>query len=437
MSKRKITQIVSLMLVLVMLAMTLVGCAQKPATTTPSGGNTAVKTVKIGCLYGLTGNNASVSAQYVGSLKTAIDIVNNAHPELGDFPFAKTEGLPGLNGAKIELVTADTQSNPEVGATECERLITQEKVDAIIGGHTSAVAKTASVAAEKLRTPYLTGSASSPSLTERGLEYFFRPSPSDATYAEDAFKFLDAYKDKVGFKTVAIAAEEAEYGKLNQQLWTAAAKAHGYQVVESFTYPSNPASVTAECIKIKQANPDVLFMATQTSETILYTKAFKEMDINPKVIMTARGGFIQKEWFDAVGKDSNYIVTANAWCLDFVKVKPFTAEINKIMQKYAGTDINGDYAREMDTFFVLMDAINRAGSVDKEKVKTALLATDIKGDWLLCPWAGVKFDPKTHSNIYTSGVITQVQDQKYVSVFPDAVKTVEPILPMPKWGERK
>ncbi|MCQ5003190.1 ABC transporter substrate-binding protein, partial [Escherichia coli] len=71
------------------------------------------------------------------AIETALDIINNPHPDL-DLPLAKGAGLPGLGGAKVRIVTADHQSDPQKGRSEAERLITQEKIAAIIGSYQSA-----------------------------------------------------------------------------------------------------------------------------------------------------------------------------------------------------------------------------------------------------------------------------------------------------------
>ena len=82
------------------------------------------KTVKIGVIFPLTGNAASAGIHAKAGLEVAMDIINNAHPELGNFPLAKNAGLAGLGGAKVELVFADNQGSPATGQNQALRLIT-------------------------------------------------------------------------------------------------------------------------------------------------------------------------------------------------------------------------------------------------------------------------------------------------------------------------
>ncbi|MGZ3580135.1 MAG: ABC transporter substrate-binding protein, partial [Syntrophales bacterium] len=128
------------------------------------------KVIKIGAVYPLTGNIASTGLDCKRGAELAVDIINSKYNL--NLPLAKVEGLPNLGGAKIELVFADTKGEPKNGMSETERLISQEKVVAIIGAYQSSVTKTASQATERLKVPYVCSDSSSPTLTERGLQYF-------------------------------------------------------------------------------------------------------------------------------------------------------------------------------------------------------------------------------------------------------------------------
>jgi len=92
----------------------------------------AADAVKIGAIYPLTGNAASAGASAKDAVELAVGIVNNAHPELPGLPLAATAGLPNLGGAKIELVNVDHQGSPQVGQNQTLRLITQDKVVAVL-----------------------------------------------------------------------------------------------------------------------------------------------------------------------------------------------------------------------------------------------------------------------------------------------------------------
>src|SRR2546426_3046251 len=112
------------------------------------------------------------------------DLLANGAADL-PFPFyQRLKGMPGLKGAKVRLIFADHQGKPEVGQAEAERLITQEKVAALVGCWHSNVTAVASQVAERHGVPFLNAESSSPALTTRGFKWFFRTSPHDGHFTQ-------------------------------------------------------------------------------------------------------------------------------------------------------------------------------------------------------------------------------------------------------------
>src|SRR5438067_10202674 len=146
-----------------------------------AGGASAQQTVKIGAIFPLSGNAASAGVHAKAAIEVAIDIINNDHPELGNFPLAKGAGLPGLGGAKVEVVFADNQGSPATGQNQALRLITEEKVVALTGAYQSGITLTASAIAERYGIPFLTGESVAANLTERGFSGSSAPRRSQPT----------------------------------------------------------------------------------------------------------------------------------------------------------------------------------------------------------------------------------------------------------------
>ncbi|HEX7522954.1 MAG TPA: ABC transporter substrate-binding protein, partial [Candidatus Deferrimicrobium sp.] len=107
-----------------------------------SAGVAADKEIRIGAAYPLSGNIAATGLDCLHGAELAVDIINGKYPDL-NLPLAKSEGLPNLGGAKLKLIVADTKGEPRNGQAEAERLVTQEKVVAMIGAYQSSVTKTA------------------------------------------------------------------------------------------------------------------------------------------------------------------------------------------------------------------------------------------------------------------------------------------------------
>src|SRR5438874_5886340 len=137
----------------------------------------AADTIKIGVIYPLTGNAASAGSSAKDAVELGAEIVNNAHPELTGLPLAATAGLPNLGGARIDLINVDHQGNPQVGQNQTLRLITQEKVAAVLGAYHSSVALVATAVAERQSIPFLVADSVALNITGRGFKWIFRTGP--------------------------------------------------------------------------------------------------------------------------------------------------------------------------------------------------------------------------------------------------------------------
>src|SRR6478736_4446795 len=188
-------------------------CAASVSVALAATASAQDKTVKIGAIFPLSGNAASAGAHGKAAIETAIDIINNAHPELGDLPLAKNAGLAGLGGAKVEAIFADNQGSPAVGQNQALRLITEEKVVALTGAYQSGITLTTSAIAEKYGIPFVNGESVAANLTERGFKWFFRVTPVAADFARAYSAFLKEQK-AAGKKvdSIAIVHENTEYG---------------------------------------------------------------------------------------------------------------------------------------------------------------------------------------------------------------------------------
>lgn len=394
------------------------------------------KVIKIGALYPLTGNLAATGMECKRGVDLAVEIINGKYDL--SLPLAKEEGIPNLDHAKIEVIYADTKGDPKNGLAEAERLVTEEKVVALIGAYQSAVTKTSSQAAERLRIPFVCSDSSSPTLTERGFEYFFRVSPHDGTTARNQFEFLKDLETKKGVKvkTVALLYENTEFGSNAAKMQRSYAKEFGYDVVADIAYAANSSDVTSEVGKIISAKPDVVMHAAYITDAILFTKTFKEMNLVPQGFLNI-AGYIESDYLPTVKADGNYFFVRSAFALDLANKKPLVGQVAELYQKKYNIPMGDNTARSFSAPFVLADAFNRAKSTDPEAVVKALLATNIPGDQIINPWKGIQFDPKSHQNVYASAMIVQIQDQAYYTVWPFDAASRDVVWPFPAWKDRK
>jgi len=391
----------------------------------------AQQTVKIGAIFPLSGNAASAGIHAKAAIEVAVDIINNDHPELGDFPLAKGAGLPGLGGAKVEVVFADNQGSPATGQNQALRLITEEKIVALTGAYQSGITLTISAITEKYGIPFVNGDSVAAGLTERGFKWFFRTTPIATDFAKVYYEFLTDMK-AAGAKvdSIALVHDNTEYGSSVANTLTIVFKEKGMGTIIDVAYPTNATDVQSEVLQLKEKKPDVVLMITYTSDAILFARTMQAQDYKPPMLLSD-GGYSDPSFLKATGKISQGAFNRSSWSVG--PAGSHTALIAKMYKEKSGDELDDTAARQMTGFFVLMEAINRAGSTDPAKIQAALKATDLKPEQLMIGYKGVKFDDKGQ-NILASGVIVQLQDgENYVTVWPKASAEKPPVMPYKGW----
>ena len=266
------------------------------------GGARAADAVKVGLIFPLSGNAASAGQSAKAAVELAVDIINGSDKDFGKLPLAGAGGLPGLGGAKIVLDAADNQGAPAVGQSQALRLITEDKVDAILGAYQSSVTLTASAVAEKYGTPFVTGDSVAANLTQRGFKTYFRVTPIASDFADNYMQFLaDLGKAGHPVKTIAIVNENTDYGTSVAGSVQEAAKSHGFEVVAQIPYNANGADVSSQVLQLKQKNADAVIFISYTADAILYMKTMKSLDYTPKVLIGDDSGFSDAAFIAAVG----------------------------------------------------------------------------------------------------------------------------------------
>jgi branched-chain amino acid transport system substrate-binding protein len=390
------------------------------------------KTVKIGAIYPLSGNAASAGVHAKAAIETAVEIINNGHPGLGNLPVTKNAGLAGLGGAKVEVVFADNQGSPAVGQNQALRLITEEKVVALNGAYQSGITLTTSAISEKYGIPFLNGESVAASLTERGFKWFFRTTPVASDFAKIYLDFLKEMKaggQKVD--SIALVHENTEYGTSVANVITSVFKENGLSIALDIAYSANTTDVQSQVLQLKEKKPDVAIMICYQSDAILYAKTMQALDYKPSMMIADNAGFSDPSFIKSVGKLAQGVFNRSSFAIGPPGSPSFL--INEIYKKKSGDDLDDTAARQMQGFFVLMDAIDRAKSTEPDKIQAALKATDLKPDQLIMGYKGVKFDDKGQ-NTLASGLVIQLQDgENYVAVWPKDQARKAPTFPYKGW----
>ena len=384
--------------------------------------------IAIGIIYPMSGANAQIGVDARHAFEVAANIVNAAHDV--KLPTAANAGLAGLGGAKIKLIFADHQGDPQKGRAEAERLITQDKVVAIVGSFHSSVSNTVSATCERYAVPFMCADSSSPSLHRRNLKYFFRPAAHDEMFSAAMFDFLDAQK-KAGKKveTVALFYEDTIFGTDSSNVQRKLAAERGYKVVADIKYKSNSPSLTAEVQQLKTADADVLLPSSYTTDAILLVKTMNELGYKPKNMIAQAAGFSEKSVFDAVGDKLVGLISRASFAVDLGLKRPSAKYVNDLFRSRADRDLNDNTSRQLMALLILADGIDRAKSTDGAKIRDALAATNISGEDTFMPWKQVKFG-EDGQNVDASPVLIQYNGKGFKTIFPSNVAAGDTIWPM-------
>src|SRR6185295_5540097 len=194
--------------------------------------------------------------------------------------------------------------------------------------------------------------------------------------------------------------------------------------------------LTSEVQTLKAANPSLVMQSSYTPDAILSMKTYKELGFAPDMILANNAGFTDTEFIRTLGKDAEYVITREVWALDLANRNPLIKEVNALFQKRYGANFTGNSSRTFTGMMVMADAINRAKSTDADAIRKALTETNITADHLIMPWKGVKFD-EFGQNTLGRGILVQIVDGKYNTVWPFNMASREVTWPMPKWDQRK
>lgn len=415
----------------------------------PSGA-WAVKEVKIGVIYPLTGGAAAAGRELRAGAELAAEIANTVMADL-PMTMANNSGIKSLGGAKIVLIFKDHEGNPTLGADLAKKLILDDKVDGILGCYHSSVTKTVSAVCEQYGIPMINGSSTSPDLTQRGFKWFWRTTPHDKWFTKDLFELLKGLSEgkvrgvsavsKKELMNLASACEKTEWGSHVSGLIEELAKEYGFKMKKSLLYAAKSADLSSEVRSLKAARPDVMLFASYASDAILMVKTLNAQKAQPKIIWGQDAGFEVPEFRTTLGDSVVGILTRTVFLPQVVQVKKLAGQVNALYKAKTGNDLTGASARSFTGLQTWVHVLEKAGSTKPADIQAAANAIQIEGNELVVPWAGIKFSTsgdELGQNILGSGLIGQYQKQKDGNIgleiiYPFDVSSADMIYPFPKW----
>jgi branched-chain amino acid transport system substrate-binding protein len=408
--------------------------------TVPFASPQAADPIRIGVIYDFTGPFAAGGSQAAAvGTQIAIDLIN----EKG-----------GVEGHKIEAITADAQSKAEVAINEATRLLDQEKVDLIMGVYSSAhcVPMAQKVDSQK-KFMWANVCVASAVFKGKNLQYVFRGQVHSDQFGWASCTFLNENAEaKLGIKPsdlkVAIIHEDGPYGSGVASGNEENCKKYGMNVVLKEGYAATAPDLSSLVTKLRRARPDVILHTGYNPDITLFLRQAKEQGLKWLALIGHGAGYGQIDKLVATfGKDADFIYNVDpvaAQLLDPKTLAPglgdLTAEMVKRYKAQTGAEQVPPHTsmgfNQAWIFFtdVLPRAIKTYGGYGPEALRKAALDTDIPVGGTIQGY-GVKFNPPGHEmagqNERSSPVVMQYVDGVTKIVWPSAIRTMDPVLPLP------
>jgi branched-chain amino acid transport system substrate-binding protein len=339
----------------------LAGCGNNADNTTAEGGNTGGGTIKIGADLEITGGQASFGDSALKGAKLAVKEINDAG---------------GVLGKKLELIEADNASKSEEATRAAQKLITTNKVVAIIGATTSTNTLGIVPVVQEKGIPLVSSSATNPKVTvdERTgdlNEWVFRASFIDPFQGEVMAKFA---KDTLNAKTAVIYTDaSSDYSKGLQTFFKATFTKNGGSIISEESYQQKDSDFKAVLTRIKESNPDVIYLPGYYEEVGKIVKQAREMGIT--VPFMGGDGWDSPQLAEIAGTEA----LNNTYMSNHYSPEDSSPEVKSFVDafKSANGDLvpDGMAALGYDAVKLVADAIKHANSTDPEKLKEALAAT--------------------------------------------------------------
>lgn len=389
--------------------------------------------IRIGALFPFTGNLAQLGEESFRGAEIARKEIN---------------AKGGINGRQVEFIKGDAV-DAKAAVAEAERLITNEKVDIIIGTYSSSLSYAATEVAERNSKIYWELGAVADDITERGFKYLFRVAPRARQYGYTGAEFTanvvaPALKKDPKDMKVGIIFEDGLYGTTVSKFAKEKAEQLGLKVVAFEAYNTKAVDLTSLIMKLKNSQPDVVMAVSYMTDLLLYWRQAKELGFDTPMYVGMGGAATNDEFKQAVGEKGVEAVLNVAFGDNAVNPQyaPGLQDFLAAYKKEFGRDATSAYpvVNYVGTK-VLFDAIAKAGSTKPDDVRKAALTIDIPIGGTASGW-GVKFagpDSKSAGqNEREQMVVAQWQKGKTVVVYPEKLSKegIKAIVPMPTWKER-
>jgi branched-chain amino acid transport system substrate-binding protein len=336
-------------------------------------------------------------------------------------------GIKSMGGVKLEAALGDSQSRPEVGVAEVERLH-QAGVSAYIGCFASAIALAATQAAAKYNTPFLIDVGVSDLIVSRGLKNVFRLAPGFGKCADDAIVALGEVNKAAGsvVKTAVLVHEESEFGTGTAKLLAGKLPSINVQVAEVIKHANPTRDFSNVALRIKGIKPDLVIMSNYQNEYVLLARTLHQQKVELAAMFSVLGGGFNYKLVKEQPQVAQYMMDFNHW---FNPRDPKAIELKKKVEA-TGNLFTFEVYCGWNSVMVYADALERAKSADKDKAIAALESSRWSNHFM--PYGETKF--VNGQNEGGRAALLQATATDIDVVWPNQFASAKPIFPRPKLG---
>ena len=360
--------------------------------------------VKIGVINSMTGPQAPIGENLTNGIKLA------------------EEDL-AAKGVKVQLVWEDDTGKPQVGLSAMDKLATRDNVVGVVGAYTSAVTNAVAKKAEQYKVPLVNPVAAKEEITRQGYKYVFRVSATTGDYVSI---LLDMATTLGQPKSIAILSENTDFGVSGAKSAKAYAEKKGIKVVFEEAYSPGSPDYRSTLVKVKGANPDLMFMVSYVADAITLMRQSRELQLTPMAFLGAGAGFSTAE-FASEKNISNAVFSSTQWTPDVTW--PGAKAFGERYQKRFGKVPTYHAATAYAAMMIMGETAAKAGG-NREKTVELLRA----GSWdgVDGPVKFADYEGYTNQNKHQM-LVEQVQNGTYFTVWPKQFQTAKPIWPFPGW----
>jgi branched-chain amino acid transport system substrate-binding protein len=384
-----------------------------PALLAAPAPSRAAEPVRVGVVISLSGSFATFGNMEVAGYKVALAEIN---------------ARGGVLGRPMEMLVEDDASNQNAALAAAEKLI-GKGVPLVMGSFASSISKPLAGYLNREKVPLLNSNSADVAITRPGMPWVFRVGQTTDSFADACF---DLIKSLPGIKTVAILVSNDALGKSTANSVKEKCKAMGYQVVADQAYDRGLTDFRPTLNAFKAASPDVIALSSYEEDASTLMRQAKEVNLSPRMFVSVGAtGYAIPQFIAGAGDAAEYVMSASPWRPESRYAG--ARELFERLRAALGSEPSHHAAKGYAGMLAAADAIQRAGSTDREAVRKALESTRIMTAF--GPVSFESFQGYRNQNPIPSLVI-QVQDGKFQVVWPKAAASSEVRFPTPPWDKR-